>query len=49
MVKKNYNLDIDPVELLQQIHYLLKSDIPERYKTGLHNLLGEILDICESD
>jgi hypothetical protein len=45
--KQNYNLDIDVAELRAQIQAVLESNMPERYKTGLHNLLGEILDTTE--
>lgn len=38
------NIDLD--ELKQQIKDLLLSDCKEESKTGLHNLLGEILDQC---
>lgn len=47
MDKTNYNLKIDSKELILQIDALLRSNMSERYKTGLHNLLGEILDTCE--
>jgi len=44
MEKTNYNLAIDRDELKLQIKAVVESDMPERFKTGLHNLLGDILD-----
>lgn len=40
----DYNLAIDIKELKKQINAVLKSNMPEKYKVGVHNLLGEILD-----
>lgn len=42
--EKYYNLRIDIKELKKEIDDLLFSNILEDSKTGLHNLLGEILD-----
>lgn len=47
MSKTNYNLDIDLKELQRQIKAVLESNMPEREKTGLHNLLGEMRDMME--
>jgi len=41
------DLIIDTKELKKQIKDLLESNIPESSKSGLHNLLGEILDKTE--
>jgi len=46
-VKVNIDMIIDIKVLKKQINDLLESNIPEDSKTGLHNLLGEILDKCE--
>jgi len=43
-MKKAYELDIDVRLLTQQLNDLLVSNTSEESKTGLHNLLGEILD-----
>lgn len=43
----SFDLRIDIDELKQQIEDLLNSNIPETSKTGIHNLLGEILDQAE--
>jgi|GEM_PF-5635226 len=42
-----YNFRIDIEDLDRQINDVLESDMPERSKTGLHNLLGEIRDQTE--
>ncbi len=47
-MKKSFDLRIDKDELKLQIRDLLESNIPETSKTGLHNLLGEILDQAEA-
>ena len=44
IMSTNYNLDIDVDELDNQISAVLKSDMPENHKAGLHNLLGCIRD-----
>lgn len=41
-----YKLNIDKKQLKKQINDLLSSNISEDSKTGLHNLLGDILDQC---
>jgi len=41
-------LNIDTKLLKKQINHLLDSNIKESSKTGLHNLLGEILDNLEN-
>ncbi len=46
-VKVNIDMIIDIKALKKQINDLLESNISEDSKTGLHNLLGEILDKCE--
>ena len=42
--KIDYELAIDVKELKRQIEAVLGSNMPERYKEGVHSLLGEILD-----
>jgi len=42
-------MKIDKELLLQQINALLKSDIEEDLKEGIHSLLGEIYDLKEMD
>ena len=47
IMKKVYTLRIDAELLHKQIHDMLESNIPEKSKAGLHNLLGDILDQAE--
>jgi len=47
MSKRVYGLNVDSKLLKQQIKAVLESDMCERHKEGVHNLLGEILDQTE--
>ena len=40
---------VSTVLLNQQIKHMLDSNMPEQYKAGLHNLLGEIYDELEEN
>lgn len=47
MPKIDYQLDIDTELLKKQIDAVLDSNLPEDIKTGVHNILGQILDMTE--
>lgn len=44
MNRIDYDLDIDVKLLKKQVKAVLESNMPEEEKTGVHNLLGSILD-----
>lgn len=47
-MKQEVSLSIDKKLIEKQIDDLLNSNIPEESKSGLHNLLGEILNQIEN-